>query len=64
MATVLRSGLMAQDTKATGEVTKLMGMENLFMLMEMCTKESGSTIRLTEKELTLMPMVPIIMVIG
>jgi hypothetical protein len=64
MVMVHRSGRTALDTKGTGEETRRMAMENLYMLMEMCMRESGLTTRLMEKELTPMPMEPIIMAIG
>jgi hypothetical protein len=36
-----KNGLIIQSTLVSGKMTKQMGMENLYMQMEICTKVSG-----------------------
>ncbi len=46
MDTGSRCGLTGQDTRASGEIIERMDMESSFMLMEIYTRATGSTIKL------------------
>ena len=48
---------MVHDTRALGFKTRQMGWENYITLMVMYTRESGEMTKLTERALTLLPMV-------
>lgn len=59
-----KSGLMVLSMKVTGMLIKLTDKENYYTLTAISTKEFGKTIRLMEKEPTLMQMVLDTLVIG
>jgi hypothetical protein len=52
-----RYGLMEADTTDSGEMAWLMGREDLFMLKETSTKESGQMIKQTDSAFILTSMV-------
>ena len=56
MATASKNGLMGQDTKVSGEMVRLMVRVSCTTLTVISTKANGSTIKLTDREFTLMPM--------
>lgn len=60
----IRSGLMVQGMKVTGNLIRQTDTESWFMPMETYTKENGLMIKLTVKELTLMLMALITMGTG
>jgi hypothetical protein len=61
---VLNYGLMAHDTKASGEMIKPMDKANWYMQMVTFMRVSGLMIRLKVKELTVMQMAHIMKVHG
>jgi hypothetical protein len=64
MVLVLNFGLMVLDMKVSGEMTKLMVKENLYMQMVTYMKASGLMIRQKVKVHTVMLMEPIMRVHG
>lgn len=54
MVLVVKCGQIAPDMKVTGKAIKPMVKVNWFMLMVTSMKDSGSTIKLMERELILM----------
>lgn len=54
MVTAPNSGPMVQDTRVNGNSTRPTDKANWFTLMGMSMKVTGSTIKLTERVLTLM----------
>ena len=59
-----KSGLMELNMKESGDIIKLMGRENSFMLMETSTKVNGTMIRQTVTAFISMSMVLDMKVIG
>lgn len=56
MGLVFKYGLMVQDMKENGSITKLMERENSGMLMEMCMKVIGKMTKPMAMESTFMSM--------
>jgi hypothetical protein len=64
MAKACRYGLMGHTMKGTGEMIRLTGEEDLFMLMEMCMRAIGKMIKLMVKVGTITQTVQSMRVIG